>query len=145
LNAIQALSQLSYGPTGARIVPSEDGGVKPDSATIGPLSTRFIDAKQWKEHIMLKKHGRKLIRMTFALTVLAAAIATADSMTPGRAEAQTCDPSVYDFCWGQGRNVDPTICDCNYQSCLGLPESDCREQGGWLNYSTCTCVFPPSY
>lgn len=89
-------------------------------------------------------NSKTLLRSLFVLVVLFVALATTDSMKPGRAEA-ACDPAVYDFCWSQGRNVNPQTCECNYQSCLGLPESDCTEQGGHLDYATCTCVFDPEY
>jgi hypothetical protein len=50
-----------------------------------------------------------------------------------------CDEDVYEFCWSQGRVVNPETCECNYQSCLGVPASDCTEQGQTLNYDTCMC------
>ncbi len=84
-------------------------------------------------------HMPKLLRKLIILVFLVAglAYATADYGAESAA-APMCDPSVYEFCWGQGRNVGED-CQCNYQSCLGIPDSTCTEVGGSLDYATCTC------
>lgn len=61
------------------------------------------------------------------------------------AQVGHCDEGVYDYCWASGRNVDSNTCECNMQSCFGLPESDCTEQGQYLDTSRCICVSNPSY
>ena len=61
----------------------------------------------------------------------------------GKAQSY-CAASVYEYCWSQGRPVDPSTCECDWFSCLGLPESDCTENSQYLDYSTCTCVSNPS-
>ena len=55
-----------------------------------------------------------------------------------------CDEAVYEYCWSQGRVVDSNTCECDWFSCLGLPESDCTELGQYLDTSTCTCVSNPA-
>jgi hypothetical protein len=84
----------------------------------------------------------KQTRVRFCLALFVLAVTAV--LVPGTSEA-TCAPAVYDFCWGQGRNVNPATCDCDYNSCLGLPASDCTEQGGWLDTTTCTCRFFPGW
>lgn len=85
--------------------------------------------------------ARKLFANPFTLVVLVPllVIATPPAWIKGRA-AFSCGAGVYNFCWSQGRNVNPETCECNYQSCLGVPASDCTERGQMLDYDTCTCT-----
>jgi hypothetical protein len=62
----------------------------------------------------------------------------------GKAQS-SCADEVYSYCWGQGRPVDPSTCQCDWSSCLGLPESDCTELSQHLDPSTCTCVSNPAF
>ena len=54
-----------------------------------------------------------------------------------------CPDQAYEDCFAQGRNVNPETCEC--QGCLGLPASDCTENGGYLDETTCQCVYGPKY
>lgn len=80
----------------------------------------------------------QLLRKLIVLAVLAGGLVFATSGGGVQGAALVCDESVYEFCWGQGRVVTAD-CQCNYFSCLGVPDSDCTEVGATLDYSTCTC------
>lgn len=83
---------------------------------------------------------RRLTGKLLALTVLTFALVFILSQAEvSRGTPALCDPSVYEFCWSQGRVVNPETCECNYQSCLGLTQTDCAETGGSLDYDTCKC------
>jgi len=84
---------------------------------------------------------------TLLITPFLAALLLLVLLVPQGARAQSapCAFEVYDYCFSQGRNVDSSTCTCNYMSCLGVPESDCTEQGMYLNYGSCTCVGNPGY
>jgi hypothetical protein len=92
--------------------------------------------------------GMKILsRKLLTLCILFAALFAFDAVVPrhGSSQSSSCDYDVYDYCWSQGRNVDPSSCTCNPNSCLGVVESDCTEQGMYLSYSDCACHGNPSY
>jgi hypothetical protein len=95
---------------------------------------------------MSASHRGGVLRSLLTLALLSFALGIS-LLSPGAGQGRTVcsDHDVYDFCWSQGRNVDPNTCDCNPNSCLGVPESDCTEQGGWLDYGTCTCRLDYGY
>jgi hypothetical protein len=83
---------------------------------------------------------------SLAFGAMIATLFVLGALAPRSGNAQlSCALEVYDYCFSQGRNVDPNNCECNPMSCLGLPASDCTEQGMYLNYGSCTCVSNPGY
>jgi hypothetical protein len=89
--------------------------------------------------------GKKLLSKILTVGVLAGALIWLHARAPDSRAAVTgeCAAEVYDYCWAQGRNVDPETCTCNMETCFGLPASDCTEQGAYLNTNICVCVGNP--
>lgn len=93
--------------------------------------------------IEMKKPSREF----FLVGVLIITLFSLDALTPlsSSAQSQYCAFEAIEFCFSQGRNIDLNTCECNFMSCLGIAESDCTEQGAYLNYGSCTCVFNPGF
>lgn len=77
------------------------------------------------------------------VAVLATLVLFPTPLTDKTNRVSSCAQEVYEFCWSQGRPVDKTTCDCNFNSCMSMLPSDCEEQGGYMDISTCTCHMPP--
>ena len=88
----------------------------------------------------MKKLRFKLAILSVLVILLAL---QAVELQTGKAQLY-CADDVYAYCWSQGRVVEPSTCECDWTSCLGMPESDCTEQGQYLDTSRCVCVSNPA-
>ncbi len=77
LNAIQALSQLSYGPTRASILPCSRPGVKGPGWDVGGIDRRQVDARPVSK-------SRMLVGMLAPPAGVAKLVYAGDSKSPGR-------------------------------------------------------------
>lgn len=96
------------------------------------------------------KHRKQLICKLLVLGVLITTLVVLNLFRPRSIGAQTltnCADDVLNYCWSQSpaRNVDPYSCQCDPNSCVGIPASDCQERGMYLSYSDCQCHENPSY
>lgn len=90
--------------------------------------------------------GRRLLILGGLIVVLAAMTALAPRRSSAQYIGQSyCASEVYQYCFSQGRHVDPNSCTCDPNSCVGVVASDCTEVGRYLSYSDCACHDNPSY